>query len=113
MRFSGLTVTNRSADEACGELCVPTDEPFFAGHFPSYPLVPGVVLIDAAVQVASACEEQPRRLCSLSEARFYDEVRPEDRVFVRVVRNGAMFDADVRRGDKLCATMSFLLEAVP
>lgn len=31
---------------------VTTDEPFFQGHFPEYPVMPGVLIIEALAQVA-------------------------------------------------------------
>ena len=38
---------------------VPADHPAFAGHFPGHPIVPGVVLLDRAVQMAQRLRGGP------------------------------------------------------
>ena len=37
-----------------GTKCVTTNEPFFAGHFPEHPVMPGVLIIEAMAQTAAA-----------------------------------------------------------
>ena len=38
---------------AVGRKCVTYNEPFFAGHFPQEPIMPGVLQIEALAQVGS------------------------------------------------------------
>ena len=38
---------------AVGYKCVTYDEPYFAGHFPQEPVMPGVLIIEALAQVGS------------------------------------------------------------
>lgn len=38
-------------DEVIGEKCVTINEPFFQGHFPGHPIMPGVLIIEAMAQV--------------------------------------------------------------
>ena len=113
MRLQGLSGIELTSDGARCSLCVPASEPLFAGHFPTYPLVPGVVLIEAAVQLAAAWAQRKSRLGAIHEARFYDEVRPDDTVVVWLKRQGVGFTGGVLRGDKVCATMSFTIEDAP
>src|SRR5260221_14348497 len=40
------------ADRIVGLKNVTINEPFFAGHFPEYPVMPGVLIIEAMAQVA-------------------------------------------------------------
>ena len=37
-----------------GTKCVTTNEPFFAGHFPEHPVMPGVLIMEAMAQTAAA-----------------------------------------------------------
>lgn len=57
---------------------------FFKGHFPDFPIVPGVVLCETMAQAAGAAlvargvlgEESSFILASIEKARFYKPVRP-------------------------------------
>ena len=66
-------------DGASGEARVrfPAHAPYFAGHFPGQPVVPGVVLIDAAVQIAAQASGLPLRLRRLASAKFTQVVGPD------------------------------------
>jgi 3-hydroxyacyl-[acyl-carrier-protein] dehydratase len=59
------------------------DEPFFQGHFPGDPLVPGVILTEAMAQTAGIAAGQPGRtfhLAALKMVKFLRPVRPSDRI---------------------------------
>ncbi|MDB5880756.1 MAG: Beta-hydroxyacyl-(acyl-carrier-protein) dehydratase, FabA/FabZ [Ramlibacter sp.] len=69
------------------------DHPAFAGHFPGAPIVPGVVLLDAAVHAAlellrsdQASERDPAGacLCSIGSAKFLSPVGPGETLTVCV-----------------------------
>lgn len=57
-------------------LSIPADHPAFAGHFPGAPILPGVVLLDAALQAAAntlhAADWQ------IVTAKFHSVVRPAE-----------------------------------
>jgi 3-hydroxyacyl-[acyl-carrier-protein] dehydratase len=41
-------------ESATGHKCVSINEPFFQGHFPGHPIMPGVLIIEAMAQTAGA-----------------------------------------------------------
>jgi len=58
-------------------------EPFFRGHFPGDPLVPGVILAEALAQTAGLAAGQPGksfRLSAIKGMKFLRAVRPLDAI---------------------------------
>ncbi len=70
---------------ALGRKCVSVNEPFFQGHFPGNPVMPGVLIIEALAQVgAVAMLSQPQfqgrtaYFAGIEKARFRQKVVPGD-----------------------------------
>lgn len=72
------------------------NEPYFPGHFPDFPVMPGVLIVEAMAQVAGilVLKSIPDRhtklvlLASVEEAKFRRPVRPGDqlRIEMRMIR---------------------------
>jgi len=62
------------------QVVFPRSEKVFEGHFPHAPVVPGVTLVDAAVEIAIRATGFPLRLRSLSNAKFCSVVLPDQEV---------------------------------
>lgn len=74
--------------EICGLKNVTINEPFFQGHFPQEPIMPGVLLIEAIAQVGGVyLYEKGYRgtnvLASIKEAKFRRAVRPGDTLIIK------------------------------
>src|SRR6202166_1582114 len=79
-------------DRVVGIKNVTANEPFFVGHFPDFPVMPGVLIVEAMAQVAGVLvlSQIPDRhsklvlLASIEEAKFRRPVRPGDQLRIEM-----------------------------
>ena len=85
-----------AGESAVGIKNVTINEPFFQGHFPSEPVMPGVLIIEAMAQTSAvlvvqtlgkAFEGKLVYFMSVDHARFRKPVVPGDRVHIHVVKD--------------------------
>ena len=76
---------------AVGIKNVTVNEPFFVGHFPGYPVMPGVLIVEALAQVGSVAmmivEENRGKLgffAGIDGFRFRGQVKPGDTLRLEV-----------------------------
>ena len=108
-------------ESAVGIKNVSVAEPHFQGHFPSQPVMPGVLIIEAMAQTAavlvvkslgSETEGKLVYLMSVDKARFRKPVVPGDVLHVYVEKermrgNVWRFTGKVKVNDVLCAEATF------
>ncbi|MDB6149444.1 MAG: hydroxymyristoyl-ACP dehydratase [Chthoniobacter sp.] len=87
-------VVERTPDEhaVCRKTFAP-DEPFFRGHFPGDPLVPGVILTEALAQTAGLAagrEDRGFRLSAIKGMKFLAPVRPAQLIELTARKLGAI-----------------------
>lgn len=77
---------------ALGKKCVSVNEPYFQGHFPGNPVMPGVLIMEALAQVgAVAILSRPEwkghtaYFAGIDKARFRQKVTPGDVLLLETV----------------------------
>jgi len=108
-------------ESATGIKNVSVNEPYFMGHFPDAPIMPGVLIIEACAQLSSLVFDTDASnpdiiyvLLKVDGFKFVKPVIPGDRLTITVTKTKligplAVFDAKVMVDDELRAkgTMTF------
>ena len=109
------------SESAIGIKNVSINEPFFQGHFPSEPVMPGVLIVEAMAQTAAVLvvatlgagsEGKLVYFMSVENAKFRKPVMPGDRLEIHVRKdrhrgNVWKFAAEAKVGDQLKAEATY------
>ena len=117
----------RAYQSITGIKCVTMNEPFFIGHFPGNPVMPGVLICEAMAQTGAVLmskslnadvEGKTILFTSIDQARFRVPVKPGDVLQMKV--EVAKYRGDLFKfagkayvGDKLAAQAEFAAMVVP
>ncbi len=100
-RYPFLLIDRVVACEAGKEIValknVTINEPYFGGHFPNFPVMPGVLIIEAMAQASA-----------LLAFKTFDLTRQDNNVFYFVGIDGARFKKPVTPGDQLIVKAQIL-----
>jgi 3-hydroxyacyl-[acyl-carrier-protein] dehydratase len=121
-RFLDRVLSLTPGKEGTGEYRVRGDEPFLRGHFPGDPILPGVLLIEAAAQLAGVVAQSDPgvaplaglKLTALRGVKILGAARPGDVVRLEasvIARLGNLVQAQARGrvGDRLVLTAELTL----
>lgn len=117
-------VLEMAPDEVVGLKNVTINEPFFQGHFPSEPIMPGVLIIEAMAQTGGILTfsqrpdliGQPIYFMGIDKVRFRKPVRPGDQLILKLrflrkhgmvfkMRGEALVDGELVAEAELMATI--------
>jgi len=100
---------------------VTMNEPHFMGHFPGFPVMPGVLIVEAMAQTAAivvvedmgaAAEGKVVYFMTIDNARFRRPVTPGDALHIHVTKtqsraNVWKFKGEAKVDGKVCAEATF------
>ena len=121
------TDENREGSEIWGIKNVTMNEPFFTGHFPTRPIMPGVLVIEALAQVCAIMSGRPVPpgytrwdfyIAGIKEAKFRRPVGPGDvlELYGKVTRDKMslhIFEAEARVEGQVVAQAQIMAKMVP
>ncbi len=95
------------------QLSVPPDLAYFSGHFPTAPVLPGVVQVSWAMALGQRLMDVPAKFAGMEVLKFQQLVRPGDQINLTLrfdAERGKLYFA-FRNGDAACSSGRILLEA--
>jgi 3-hydroxyacyl-[acyl-carrier-protein] dehydratase len=105
---------------------VSPDEPFFKGHYPDFPITPGVLVLEAIFQAGAILLSDKARssegkipvITKVQDARFKSMVRPGDVLELEVTLDDALeplfhLSGKARVDGKLAASCRFAVALAP
>jgi 3-hydroxymyristoyl/3-hydroxydecanoyl-(acyl carrier protein) dehydratase len=93
-------------------LSVAADHPAYAGHFPGQPILPGVVLLDEALQALALRQGLDAAVGQIKSAKFPSPVKPGEALRLHYAATAAgAFRFEVMAGQRVVASGVFAFAA--
>jgi 3-hydroxyacyl-[acyl-carrier-protein] dehydratase len=84
-----LSQRSATAAQISASASVSGDSPWYAGHFPGHPILPGIAilaLVEEAIVASELAEGRQVTITGVGRVRFRLPVGPDDRLEIRIVR---------------------------
>ena len=117
-----ITALDIEGRKIVGQKCVTNNEPFFQGHFPGNPIMPGVLIIEALAQAGGVltqlslgrdAQSKLFYLVKVDNVRFNKQVVPGDVLELhvevkRMIRNMALYYGEAKVDGEIVASAEVL-----
>jgi 3-hydroxyacyl-[acyl-carrier-protein] dehydratase len=87
--LQGLSQRSATAEQIIASASVSDNSPWFAGHFPGHPILPGIAilaLVEEAIIASELAEGRRMTITGVGRVRFRLPVGPDDSMEIRIVR---------------------------
>ena len=76
MWYSFIEVIQQEKDEIIAQVTTDGRSPWFSGHFPDNPILPGIAQLKMVADIIGASRKEDLRMAGLSRVKFRKIVRP-------------------------------------
>jgi 3-hydroxymyristoyl/3-hydroxydecanoyl-(acyl carrier protein) dehydratase len=102
----------------------PGDSPWFSGHFPGEPILPGIAQLHMALEALRAATPEGFRLIGVRRVRFKQVIRPEEPLTVTVKpetgkeknsgtgRRQSRWSFQIKRNDDIACMGALIMESL-
>ena len=112
--LQGILYETMAVDAAGATVRLLPESPVYQGHFPGYPITPGVCLVEIALELIAAMtdqvghDEREVRLVGAKNIKFTSPIIPTEGTELRfnLGGEGSERTVEILSGDTLCAKMS-------
>jgi 3-hydroxyacyl-[acyl-carrier-protein] dehydratase len=98
--------TSNDVQSLSADVHVPPESPWFRGHFPGNPILPGIAQLAMVFDVLRHAFDGPSRVMEVSRVRFKQMILPDDRLVVEVTarpaRQGSYAFRITKSGELVC-----------
>jgi 3-hydroxyacyl-[acyl-carrier-protein] dehydratase len=77
-----MTPSQQPAPTIGDQVSIPADSPWFKGHFPGDPMLPGIAQLHLVMEAIRASLGRGVRLVGLKRVRFKRVIRPEETIAI-------------------------------
>jgi 3-hydroxyacyl-[acyl-carrier-protein] dehydratase len=79
-----MTLNQPQAGTMTNQVSIPAESPWFQGHFPGDPLLPGIAQLHLVMEAIRATLDEAVCLTGLKRVRFKRIIRPEETIDIAV-----------------------------
>ncbi|MDP2645204.1 MAG: hypothetical protein Q8P24_09710 [Desulfobacterales bacterium] len=72
------------SSQISADIFVPPDSPWFCGHFPGEPILPGIAQLGMVYDAISQSGDRNLEISNISRVRFKQMIRPNDQLNITV-----------------------------
>jgi 3-hydroxyacyl-[acyl-carrier-protein] dehydratase len=72
------------SEQIVAEIQAPPDSPWFCGHFPGQPILPGIAQLGIVFDAIRHFGSQDMKITQISRVRFKQMIRPDDNLHLMV-----------------------------